>query len=93
MECIPVEILAAIFNVTLPPYAGPGHSQERQPRVDYWDAHLINIVLVCRYWKDVAYETPTLWALIHVRPTLSLARTERRLFLAKRAPLYTMGYP
>ncbi|KAF9242537.1 hypothetical protein BU15DRAFT_43875 [Melanogaster broomeanus] len=44
-------------------------------------------MLVCRYWRDVAINTPDLWATICVSPHDSLERARRRLARSKSVPL------
>ncbi|KAF9221025.1 hypothetical protein BS17DRAFT_803829 [Gyrodon lividus] len=44
-------------------------------------------MLVCRYWRDVAVNTPELWATICVSPHDSLKKARRRLARSKSVPL------
>ncbi|KAH7928428.1 hypothetical protein BV22DRAFT_1103042 [Leucogyrophana mollusca] len=44
-------------------------------------------MLVCRYWKDVAINSPELWATITVGPHDSLEKAHRRLTRSKSVPL------
>ncbi|KAH7911724.1 hypothetical protein BJ138DRAFT_1006041 [Hygrophoropsis aurantiaca] len=44
-------------------------------------------MLVCRYWKEVAVNTPELWAAITVGPHDSLEKARRRLVRSKSVPL------
>ncbi|KAH8100266.1 hypothetical protein BXZ70DRAFT_938769 [Cristinia sonorae] len=58
---IPDEILVEIFSI---------HARETRnlrypaPRRDAW----LDLVSVCRYWRQVALNTPLLWSVISVRP-------------------------
>ncbi|KAJ8520711.1 hypothetical protein ONZ45_g2507 [Pleurotus djamor] len=45
------------------------------------------LMLVCRYWADVAMNTPVLWANIAVSPHDSLAKARRRLSRSKSCPI------
>ncbi|KAK7048431.1 F-box domain-containing protein [Favolaschia claudopus] len=46
-----------------------------------------SIMLVCRYWLEVALSTPLLWAKISVSPHHSLEKARRRLGRSKSCPL------
>ncbi|KAF8908886.1 hypothetical protein CPB84DRAFT_1766254 [Gymnopilus junonius] len=51
------------------------------------------LMLVCRYWADVALNTPLLWAKISVSPHNSLEKARRRLVRSKSCPLdITINY-
>ncbi|KAF9554706.1 hypothetical protein CPC08DRAFT_712673 [Agrocybe pediades] len=45
------------------------------------------LMLVCRYWADVALNTPVLWAKISVSPHDPLEKARRRLIRSKSCPL------
>ncbi|CAA7262987.1 unnamed protein product [Cyclocybe aegerita] len=45
------------------------------------------LMLVCRYWAEVALNTPVLWAKISVSPHDSLQKARRRLMRSKSCPL------
>ncbi|KAF8073756.1 hypothetical protein FPV67DRAFT_1666505 [Lyophyllum atratum] len=45
------------------------------------------LMLVCRYWSEVALNTPTLWAEISVSPHDSLEKARRKLERSKSCPL------
>lgn len=45
------------------------------------------LMLVCRYWAEVALNTPVLWAKISVSPHDSLEKARRRLMRSKSCPL------
>lgn len=45
------------------------------------------LMLVCRYWSDVALNTPILWAKISVSPHDSLEKARRKLERSKSCPL------
>jgi hypothetical protein len=48
---------------------------------------LSSIMLVCKHWRDVAVDTPTLWANITIGPHHSLDTARERLARSKDAPL------
>ncbi|TFK74862.1 hypothetical protein BDN72DRAFT_759242 [Pluteus cervinus] len=45
------------------------------------------LMLVCRYWADVALNTPALWAKIFVSPHHSLERARRKIERSKTCPI------
>ncbi|KIY45210.1 hypothetical protein FISHEDRAFT_67143 [Fistulina hepatica ATCC 64428] len=51
------------------------------------DILIPTLQLVCRYWSDVAVNTPVLWAKISVSPLDSIDKIRRRLSRSKGCPL------
>ncbi|KAG5352093.1 hypothetical protein E4T56_gene12833 [Termitomyces sp. T112] len=45
------------------------------------------LMLVCRYWSEVALNTPVLWTKISVSPHDTLSKTRRKLERSKSCPL------
>jgi len=72
---IPEELLSSIFVM------GVCNMEEE-------DSLLVaTLMLVCRYWRDVAINTPELWADICVSPHDSLEKAHRKLARSKSVPL------
>lgn len=46
-----------------------------------------SLMLVCRYWRDIAVDTPELWSTICVSPHDSIEKARRRLARSKSVPL------
>ena len=56
--------------------------------VDGGDSLMVStLMLVCRYWADVALSTPALWSSISVSTHESLDKAQRKLALSKSIPL------
>lgn len=68
---IPEELLSSIF------VAGVCNMGEEDPLL------VATLMLVCRYWRDVAIDTPELWADICVSPHDSLEKAHRKLARSK----------
>ena len=49
---------------------------------------LSSVMLVCRYWADVATNTPILWSRVVVSNHVSLDKARRRLARSKSVPLH-----
>jgi hypothetical protein len=72
---LPSEILSSIFIIGV-----------RQMGED--DSLLVStLMLVCRYWADVAIGTPVLWSKIEVSKHHSLEKAKRKLARSKSVPL------
>lgn len=53
-----------------------------------------NLMLVCRYWRDVIINSPELWATICISPHDSLQKARRKLARSKSVPLdITVNFP
>ena len=77
--CLPSELLANIFiHCALNHHNYPRYSSTKT--VPSW----VNISYVCRYWRSVALDCPTLWTYHFVA---SLRWTEELLARSKQAPL------
>ncbi|KAH8101855.1 hypothetical protein BXZ70DRAFT_80808 [Cristinia sonorae] len=76
IHALPSEILAKIFNETI-----------RQRRIDEVAACLTTIASVCKYWREVAENTPSLWAAVNISPRSSPDRVLAHLARSKLAPL------
>jgi hypothetical protein len=76
IQHLPSELLASIFTI------GVLGAQEEDTLM------LSNIVLVCRYWADVAMNTPILWSRVVVSNHVSLDKARRRLSRSKSVPLH-----
>ncbi|PIL29049.1 hypothetical protein GSI_09097 [Ganoderma sinense ZZ0214-1] len=79
---LPNELLVTIFaEVAYALWA----SESRSPvnRL-YPSSQWMKLIIVCRYWRDVAYASPKLWRVIHVR---SPAHTGRALALTSTATI------
>ncbi|KAH9480329.1 hypothetical protein JR316_0006927 [Psilocybe cubensis] len=72
---LPSELLSSIFTIGV---LGMG---------DEDPVMVPTLMLVCRYWADVALNTPVLWAKISVSPHNSLEKARRRLMRSKSCPL------
>lgn len=72
---LPCELLASIFIM------GVLHAEEEDSLM------LSALMLVCRYWHDVAVNTPFLWSKITVGTHHSLEKARRKLFRSKSVPL------
>ncbi|KAL1722780.1 hypothetical protein EV715DRAFT_261096 [Schizophyllum commune] len=70
---LPSELLAAVFTLAV--------NSDDDP------AMLSALMLVCRYWAQLAVATPCLWATITVSAHESLERVRRRLERSKACPL------
>ncbi|KAI9451404.1 hypothetical protein F5148DRAFT_547695, partial [Russula earlei] len=76
IQRLPSELLASIFTI------GVLGAEEEDTLM------LSSIVLVCRYWADVAINTPTLWSRVVVSNHVSLDKARRRLSRSKSVPLH-----
>ncbi len=76
IQHLPSELLASIFAI------GVLGAEEEDTLM------LSNIVLVCRYWADVAMNTPILWSRVVVSNHVSLDKARRRLSRSKSVPLH-----
>ncbi|KAH8825336.1 hypothetical protein DL96DRAFT_177833 [Flagelloscypha sp. PMI_526] len=74
---VPPEILAKIFEL--------GVQQEEE---DFSCLMVQTVMLVCRFWRDVALDTPTLWTKISVTPHETWKRVRLRLDRSKASPLH-----
>ncbi|KIK07946.1 hypothetical protein K443DRAFT_604757 [Laccaria amethystina LaAM-08-1] len=72
---LPSELLSSIFIIGV-----LGMGDENPVMVP-------TLMLVCRYWAEVALNTPVLWAKISVSPHDSLEKARRRLERSKSCPL------
>jgi F-box-like len=72
---LPCELLASIFIM------GVLHAEEEDSLM------LSALMLVCRYWHDVAVNTPFLWSKITVGNHHSLQKARRKLSRSKSVPL------
>ncbi|TFK28047.1 hypothetical protein FA15DRAFT_678688 [Coprinopsis marcescibilis] len=72
---VPSELLSSIFIMGV---LGMG---EEDPVM------VPTLMLVCRYWAEVALNTPLLWAKISVSPHDSLEKARRRIERSKSCPL------
>ncbi|KIK91637.1 hypothetical protein PAXRUDRAFT_13684 [Paxillus rubicundulus Ve08.2h10] len=72
---LPEELLSSIFVV------GVCELGDEDPLL------VSSLMLVCRFWRDVAINTPELWANICVSPHDSLDKARRRLARSKSVPL------
>jgi hypothetical protein len=81
----PPELLKCIFEFTLPPI---DFDAENPPSSRMWQAN--QVAQVCRYWRDIALETPSLWDDIQVDfrlpPELVEGIWERAVKRVKGAP-------
>jgi hypothetical protein len=76
IQRLPSELLASIFTI------GVLGAEEEDTLM------LSNVVLVCRYWADVAFNAPVLWSRIVVSNHVSLDKARRRLSRSKSVPLH-----
>lgn len=76
IQRLPSELLASIFTI------GVLDGEEEDTLM------LSNVVLVCRYWADVAINTPVLWSRVAVSNHVSLDKARRRLSRSKSVPLH-----
>lgn len=76
IQRLPSELLASIFTI------GVLGTEEEDSLM------LSNVVLVCRYWADVAMNTPVLWSRIVVSNHVSLDKARLRLSRSKSVPLH-----
>jgi hypothetical protein len=76
IQRLPSELLASIFTI------GVLDGEEEDTLM------LSNVVLVCRYWADVAMNTPVLWSRVVVSNHVSLDKARRRLSRSKSVPLH-----
>lgn len=72
---LPSELLSRIFSI------GVLEMGDENPVM------VPTLMLVCRYWAEVALNTPMLWAKISVSPHDSLEKARRRLMRSKSCPL------
>ncbi|KAJ7095806.1 hypothetical protein B0H15DRAFT_774244 [Mycena belliarum] len=82
---LPSELLASIFIIGV---LG-GKEVENPDGTDEGDVTVMlpALMLVCRYWLEVALTTPLLWAKIAVSPHHSLEKARRKLGRSKSCPL------
>jgi hypothetical protein len=76
IQRLPSELLASIFTI------GVLGAEEEDTLM------LSNVVLVCRYWADVAMNSPVLWSRIAVGNHVSLDKARLRLSRSKSVPLH-----
>ena len=76
VQRLPSELLASIFT------RGVLGTEEEDSLM------LSNLMLVCRYWKDVAINTPVLWSRIAAGTRHSLGKAKRKLERSKSVPLH-----
>ena len=76
IQHLPSKLLASIFTISV-----LGTEEEDT-------LMLSNIVLVCRYWADIAMNTPILWSRVVVSNHVFLDKARRRLSLSKSVPLH-----
>ncbi|KAI1786890.1 hypothetical protein LXA43DRAFT_746560 [Ganoderma leucocontextum] len=85
---LPNELLVSIFAEVADALSA-GHSTFYIGR-HHLRTKWMKLILVCRYWRDVAYASPKLWRVIHMR---SPAHTERALALSSPATIdVSFGY-
>ncbi|KAF9468503.1 hypothetical protein BDZ94DRAFT_667281 [Collybia nuda] len=72
---LPSELLSSVFVM------GIMDIEEENPVM------VSTLMLVCRYWSEVALNTPILWAKISVSPHDSLDKARRKLERSKSCPL------
>lgn len=92
VEILPAEVLGEIFYDGLEQYdpvLDPWADRCYIPRQEF----LSIICLVCRYWNELAYSTPSLWSLVavHQSPHLS-SRIRAQLLRAKHNHLNIVFY-
>jgi hypothetical protein len=75
IQRLPSELLASIFTI------GVLGADEEDTLM------LSNVMLVCRYWADVAMNAPVLWSRVVVSNHVSLDKAKRRLARSKSVPL------
>ncbi|KAJ7459926.1 hypothetical protein FB451DRAFT_565931 [Mycena latifolia] len=82
---LPSELLASIFIIGV---LGD-KEDENSDGTDEGDVTVMlpALMLVCRYWLEVALSTPLLWAKIAVSPHHSLEKARRKLGRSKSCPL------
>ncbi|KAF9644910.1 hypothetical protein BDM02DRAFT_3121118 [Thelephora ganbajun] len=73
---LPYELLASIFNMGVFP-----SEEEEDPLM------LPTLMLVSRYWHDIAISTPTLWSKIRIGNHNSVEKAARMLARSKSVPL------
>ncbi|KAH9002746.1 hypothetical protein EDB86DRAFT_2800354 [Lactarius hatsudake] len=76
IQRLPSELLASIFTIGV-----LGDDEEDT-------LMLSNVMLVCRYWADVAMNNPVLWSRVVVSDHVSLDKARRRLARSKSVPLH-----
>ena len=88
---LPNELLVSIFaDVQLETANGPHHTTMPFPDLfgpPYPTTKWMALILVCRYWRDVVYGSPTLWRNIFIR---SLTLTQHALMLSSSATVDVM---
>ncbi|KAJ7259516.1 hypothetical protein B0H12DRAFT_1108446 [Mycena haematopus] len=80
---LPSELLSSIFIIGILGDAEEDHFESG----DEGKVSIGSIMLVCRYWLEVALATPLLWAKIVVSPHHSLEKARRKLGRSKSCPL------
>lgn len=82
IQRLPCEILASIF------VKGVFEAEDEDPLM------VSTLMLVCRYWADVATDTPVLWSNISVSTHDSLEKARRKLQRSKACPIdITINFP
>ncbi|KAJ7288255.1 hypothetical protein C8J57DRAFT_510974 [Mycena rebaudengoi] len=81
---LPSELLSLIFIIGV---LGDLEEESYESADDGNAIMLPTLMLVCRYWLDVAISTPVLWAKIAVSPHDSLERARRKISRSKSCPL------
>jgi hypothetical protein len=75
VQRLPSELLSTIFTIGVFGF-------------DEQDSVMVStLMLVCRYWADVALKTPVLWSIISVSNHDSLGKARRKLARSKSVPL------
>ncbi|KAJ7761597.1 hypothetical protein DFH07DRAFT_422569 [Mycena maculata] len=82
---LPSELLASIFIIGVLGDAEDANSESTED--GNVTVMLPALMLVCRYWLEVALSTPVLWAKIAVSPHHSLEKARRKLSRSKSCPL------
>ncbi|KAF7346422.1 F-box domain-containing protein [Mycena sanguinolenta] len=81
---LPSELLSSIFIIGI---LGDAEEEDAFESGDEGKVSIGSIMLVCRYWLEVALATPLLWAKITVSPHHSLEKARRKLGRSKSCPL------
>ncbi|KAI8986227.1 hypothetical protein BD414DRAFT_416391 [Trametes punicea] len=76
VQRLPNDLLSSIFNIAV-------LDGEEEDSIT-----LSNLMLVCRYWREVAIHTPMLWTRISMGTHRSVDRALLKLDRSKSAPLY-----
>ncbi|KAJ7134701.1 hypothetical protein C8R44DRAFT_609913 [Mycena epipterygia] len=82
---LPSELLSSIFIIGVLGAMEDDHSESTDE--GNVTVMLPTLMLVCRYWLEVALNTPILWAKISVSPHHSLEKARRKLGRSKSCPL------